>query len=655
MSLNPRQQLVFRWNRLTLRQQLVISLWLCTLPIGAAGSAIVLSQAYRHTTNEVQQSMAFNLATLDQVMDDWLGDTQAWLAQLSKAPNLDNLEAAGSTDLVGQAREAFPNTELSVFGNDGRLIASNAAVPPPATPDAIQIRRQSTWFQQALQGKALVDLSVPTDRPASACLSQAEPIRRGGTSIGVLRLCTPPEHVALKSGVSALLKIKDIEDDHPWLDLDQGEKQGRGVLLLSNQGALLVLHKQGAAVTGHGTLTNPDLINKSNWASLAKAIWKLPSRQARPTQSQFESYFIAAQPLQSNFKLALVVDTATALAQVRRAVLGVTAVNLLGLLISSFAVWRVSKPLLKPIDAAGEALQQISEGKFEVLLPRSSNKDISRLFEYIKNSATRLKNYVAETTKNAINKAQIDEAKRLQADFLITHLPETDALEMAAFWQPAYDIGADWYDVIELGETRVVVVADVCDKGIPSALYMSVFRSLLRLSLIKEWRNSVDGATSVGEAVCAVNAYMAETHGESGMFATAFVAAYDPDTEQLSYVLAGHESPLLHHGDQEVSALKLSGPALGLFPQARFELQRCALRAGDLLLAYSDGLPDSRNPAGEPFGKQRIEALLAAAGSQACSARGLLESVRKAVEEHCNGAEQFDDLTLLALKRRETP
>lgn len=80
--------------------------------------------------------MAFNLATLDQVMDDWLGDSQAWLAQLSKTPNLDNLTTAGSTDLVRQAREAFPNTELSVFGRDGRLIASNAAVPPqrPRSP-----------------------------------------------------------------------------------------------------------------------------------------------------------------------------------------------------------------------------------------------------------------------------------------------------------------------------------------------------------------------------------------------------------------------------------------------------------------------------------------------------------------------------------------
>jgi sigma-B regulation protein RsbU (phosphoserine phosphatase) len=192
---------------------------------------------------------------------------------------------------------------------------------------------------------------------------------------------------------------------------------------------------------------------------------------------------------------------------------------------------------------------------------------------------------------------------------------------------------------------------------------MSVFRSLLRLSLIKEWTNSGDCAASVGAAVSAVNLYMAETHGSTGMFATAFVGAYDPSKEQLSYVLAGQEPPLLRHAHHEhsrpesiqVSALNLSGPALGLFAQAHFEIHCCPLRAGDLLLAYSDGLPDSRNPAGESFGKQRIEALLAGAGPEQCTARGLLECVRTAVDEHSNGAEQFDDLTLLALKRRETP
>jgi serine phosphatase RsbU (regulator of sigma subunit) len=660
MRLNIPQQLASRWNGLTLRQQLVISLWLCTIPISAAGSAIVLGKAYQYSKQEALRNMAFDVGILAQTMNDRLGDSQAWLMQLTESPRLRNLDPARSAELLRSAQKAYPEIDLSVYSNDGQLIASNAAVPPPSTAQAAKDRRKTTWFQQALKGKDIVELWQPNNSDPSMCLSQAEPIRKQNINIGILQSCTPPEQIALSGGTRALLKTNEKKGLRPWLDLDQGAPKGWGILLLANQGDLLLLHKQGAAVTGFGTLTDPRLINESNWAELAQEIRRLPRI---PTQSAFNNYLIAARPLQSNFKVAIVVDSDTALGQVRLAILGIAAANLLALLISSFAIWRVSKPLLKPIAAAGKALRQISEGQFEIELPHSSNNDINRLFDHIRHSAIRLKDYVAETTRNAINNAQISEAKRLQADFLIEHLPETDELEIAALCEPAYDIGADWYDVIELGSARVVVVADVCDKGIPSALYMSVFRSLLRLSLIQEWRDSGDCAASVGAAVSAVNLYMAETHGSTGMFATAFVGAYDPSKEELSYVLAGQEPPLLRHAHHEdstpgaiqVSDLNLSGPALGLFAQARFEIHSCPLRAGDLLLAYSDGLPDSRNPAGESFGKQRIEALLAGAGPDQCTARGLLECVRTAVDEHSNGAEQFDDLTLLALKRRETP
>jgi serine phosphatase RsbU (regulator of sigma subunit) len=663
MRLDLREKLESRWNRLTLRRQLVICLWLCTIPISVAGSGLVLRRAYEHAQQAARETMAFQLATLDQVMNDWLGDQQAWLEQLSEGPSLRSLNPTSSAELLQQAQEAFPNIDLSVYRSDGNLIASNATPPPGSTPQDAINRRNSAWFKKTLQGDQTVELWQPNSNHSAVCLGQAAPIRKDNISIGVLQACTPPEYMAQRSGIGALAKRNDSRGSYQWLDLDQGIKQGWGILMLSRRGQLLLLHKQGAAVSGQGTLTNPNSIKRSNWATLAKAIQDLHTDPNRSTQSEFGDYLIAALPLQSNFRLASVVDTDTALGQIRRAVTGIAAVNLLVLLISSLAIWRVSKPLLKPIDNAGDALRQISEGNFEIHLPRSANNDIGRLFHYIESSAERFKEYVAETTRNAINNAQISEAKRLQADFLIEQLPETDYLEIAALCQPAYDIGADWYDAIELGDARVVVVADVCDKGIPSALYMSVFRSLLRLSLIKEWESSGDCAASVGAAVSAVNQYMAATHGRSGMFATAFVGVYDPSLEQLSYVIAGHEPPLLRHRQhgqnpevpEPVSALNLSGPALGLFPGANFEIHSCRLAPGDLLLAFSDGLPDSRNPAGESFGKQRIEALLADVGTQQCTARGLLECVRQAVEQHCSGAEAFDDLTLLALKRRESP
>jgi hypothetical protein len=178
MRLNISQQLASRWNGLTLRQQLVISLWLCTIPISTAGSAIVLGEAYRYSKQAAHQSMSFNLATLAQVMNYWLSDSQAWLTELAASPRLRNLNPANSAERLKLARQAYPEIDLSVYDNDGQLIASNAAIPPPSTAQAAKDRRRASWFQQALKGKNTVELwqlnhSNPSRTSTSACCSRA--------------------------------------------------------------------------------------------------------------------------------------------------------------------------------------------------------------------------------------------------------------------------------------------------------------------------------------------------------------------------------------------------------------------------------------------------------------------------------------------------
>ena len=645
-----------RWSQLTLRQQLVVSLWACTIPISAAGSALILQQAYQHTKAELRQTMAYSLANLAQVMKDYLNDQQAWLGQFATGPTLWQLDTTTSQELVDRARRAFPSIELSVFRLDGSLVASNAEVAPIATGPEAKRRQQSRWFLDALQNRNQFYISEPG--PSSSqqpCLIQARAIVHAGKPVGVLQSCVPPERVGSRSGIGDLVDSNDSSSQRmSWLDFDQGQTQGRGILLVSNQGQLLLLHKKGKDVSGGGRLTDPVRLRKSAWASLVQAIQNLPTSRTGTTEAEFSNYLLATSALSPNFTLTAVIDKDSLLQQLREVAYGILAINFLALVISSIAIARISKPLLHPIDAAGEALKRISDGDFDVTLPSGNNNDIGRLFTYITTSAERLKTYVAEATKHAVNTAQISEAKRLQAGFLVQDLPETEELEIAALCQPAYDIGADWYDAIPLGEARAVVVADVCDKGIPSALYMSVFRSLLRLSLEKEWLNSQSCAHSIGVAVSTVNRYMAETHGHTGMFATAFVAVYEPSNQTLTYVLAGHETPLLKRaGEAGLHKLELSGPALGLFSQAQFSIHSCPLRRGDLLLAFSDGLPDGRNGSGESFGHARIEQLLDHLQPNQCSAHELMERVRAALEQHCQGTEPFDDLTLLVLKHVE--
>ena len=654
MLQSVKRKLIANWNRLTLRRQLVLSLWLCTIPISAAGSALVLDQAYQRAIAEIRQTMAFNLGTLAQVMTNWLEDQQAWLGQLAEGPSIRSLDPISSRELLQRAKTAYPKTDLSLYRRDGQLIATNASVKPTATPTGAERRRRSTWFQKALLGDAVVELWQPNSATALLCVSQAEAVHRGNVVIGVLQACAPPDHVAQSSGVGALLNTTITDGRQQGLDLDRGIKQGLAILMLSNQGQLAILNQQGEAVTSNGKLTSFKEIQNSGWGNLVDAIQRLQLRPNLPTQSRYGNYFITALPFSSSFKLASVVDYSSSLKATRKAVAGIAAANLLALLISSLAIARVSKPLLKPIDQAGDALRQISDGNFDIHLPTSTNNDIGRLFGHIQQASNQLKTYLAEATHHAITESQLQEARRIQAGFLIKDLPASEQVSLAASFDPAYEIGADWYDAIAIQKTIYFVVADVCDKGIPSALYMSVFRSLLRHSLINEAQDNLDSALIINKALSTVNNYMAQNHGDTAMFATVFVGAYEQGSQQLNYIVAGHEQPLLLRG-QELETLQLGGPAVGLFPNVAFTTRQCPMPPGAALLAYSDGLPDARDPAGNAFGKENIAAALRADRGSRAQASELLHRVRDAVQAHMAGAQPFDDLTLLVIKAQESP
>ena len=656
-----------RWVQLSLRQQLILILWLCTIPISAIGSAAVWRQAYVQEKYAISRSTAFSMATLAQVMNNWLNNNQAYLQQLAGEPSIDSMDPSSVQAQLNRARASYPAMELTVYKSNGIPIASNAKVPPRATATDTQRRLQSIWFTEALTGKPGIELWLRSVTKTT-CLSQSTAIAQNNKTVGILQACIPPEYVAAQSGVATRLKMSETGGSTTQrLNLSGGSNKGFAILLVSKDGELLRLDEQGAAVTENGTLVKAALVAKGPWGPIVRSINGLALSRDNSGQTEDHGYLIAASRLNREFRLASVTDKGTAFAEIRQVTLGILFTNLLALLISTLAIARITKPLLSPVDAAGEALRKLSEGDFAIALPSPPNSNIKRLYSYINASTTQLQAYVANVAKNAVNNAQISEAKHLQTGFLVKDLPRNQDAELAAICIPAYDIGADWYDALELtggpgSQTdqqqrpiTAIVVADVCDKGIPSALYMSVFRSLLRMSLQQEWQTHRDPAASLGAALNVVNRYMAVTHGDTCMFATAFVGAYVPDQGQLTYILAGHEPPFIRRAgkpasDPQLERLQLSGPALGLFQGATFQVHCCPFHPGDLLLAYSDGLPDARDGAGVALGITAIEHLLGNLDPMTCTAEACLEQILAVVNQHCGLHEHFDDLTLLSLR-----
>ena len=244
--------------------------------------------------------------------------------------------------------------------------------------------------------------------------------------------------------------------------------------------------------------------------------------------------------------------------------------------------------------------------------------------------------------------------REIQAGFLPDTLPQPHGWEIAASLRSAREVAGDFYDVFELTDGTIgLVIADVCDKGLGAALFMTLFRSLIRaLSsmstlALPELTGGLTTSKRLKNAVSLTNNYVAVTHDKTSMFATIFLGILDPRTGVLAYVNGGHVPPMLinQHGVREI--LKRTGPAVGVILDADFAIREVVMEHGDILFGYTDGLTDAANAAGEFFSEMRLVPCML--GSQPLAS--MLEQVLKLEEDFSTGTQQVDDITLLAVRR----
>ena len=278
--------------------------------------------------------------------------------------------------------------------------------------------------------------------------------------------------------------------------------------------------------------------------------------------------------------------------------------------------------------------------------------------------------HIASAVKNTQTHAETQRAKEvaerdleigrnIQSSFIPSELPAPAGWEIDAAFQPARQVAGDFYDLFWLEEDKTlgVVIADVCDKGVGAALFMALIRSLVRAFAIQDFeqRRSHQDAAGDGREASLLNTirqtsnYIANTHADTGMFATLFLGALDVDTGVLKYINCGHEPPVILSRGQEGERLKPTGPALGVMPDLEFRMDEIQLQRGDTLLAFTDGLTDAQDPSGDLFGRDR---LVAALQESAADKNALIKQIIDAVTAHIAGADPFDDLTLVAVSRK---
>ncbi len=250
---------------------------------------------------------------------------------------------------------------------------------------------------------------------------------------------------------------------------------------------------------------------------------------------------------------------------------------------------------------------------------------------------------------------ELEIGREIQAGFLPAELPEVAGWEIAAYFKASHEVAGDFYDVFWLPDGNLMcLIGDVCDKGVGAALFMSLFRSLIRAiassELTRHGENPamLNPAERLSQVITFTNDYIADVHAEASMFATLFIGIFNPQGGRLDYMNCGHEAPLWVKPGGSIFPLRRTGPAVGVIPGADYGVEQIDLEKDDLLLAFTDGVPDAINAVEEVFGKGRLLEIVKRSELPPCE---LLEQIEQAVGQFRGNARQFDDITLLAIKR----
>jgi serine phosphatase RsbU (regulator of sigma subunit) len=238
---------------------------------------------------------------------------------------------------------------------------------------------------------------------------------------------------------------------------------------------------------------------------------------------------------------------------------------------------------------------------------------------------------------------ELQVAREIQASILPRRLPRLQGFDVGARMEPATAVGGDFFDFVPLGSGRLgVAVGDVSDKGMPSAIFMALTRSLIRAEAVRD--------VTPLETLRSVNRLLLDMN-DAGMFVTVLYGVLDAPSSMFTFARAGHESPLVADVRGELlSPVRQAGQPLGLFPSPTLSEQSVRLDPGALLLIFTDGVTDAVDTKGEDFGIARLRAALA--NSARGSAQAVCDSLFASITSHRGSAPQHDDVTLVAVKAR---
>jgi len=291
----------------------------------------------------------------------------------------------------------------------------------------------------------------------------------------------------------------------------------------------------------------------------------------------------------------------------------------------------------------------LANAMVRVLSQRLDNTNVATFRDLTEKNRQLQKAYdeLKAAQEQLIEKERMERELKVAADIQMSILPDVlpspEGYDFGGRILPARQVGGDFYDVFELGDGKYgVLIGDVADKGVPSAIFMARAHALI----IAE----ADDVTPSGEVLRMANGHITRFE-KSTQFVTALFGILDTKTGEFSYARAGHEPPLLLTADRQVERLPHQpGMALGLWENIVLDENSVILPKGSVLIMFTDGMTDCRDPKGVPFGLERVKQTVA--NLSEINAQSVCNDLFDTLMKYQNGSKQDDDVTLLAVHAR---
>jgi serine phosphatase RsbU (regulator of sigma subunit) len=360
-----------------------------------------------------------------------------------------------------------------------------------------------------------------------------------------------------------------------------------------------------------------------------------------PGTTRTDNWIVATAPDESGagLRFGIARPVGNLLNDLRRTTARNAGFGLLFIAIALVGVVPISQRLTRNLTSLTEGVDRIAKGDYTARVPVKAHDEISRLAEAFNRMAADVELHQRAAVEQERIRRELELGRLIQTEML-PHAPLHFGLtEVKGISVPAREVGGDFFNYFQLDSGLVaLLVGDVSGKGVGAALLMANIQASLRTRFALG-----QGLSAIAEAIDRD----IEANSPGPVYATLFIAIFDPKTRAMRYVNAGHNPQLMLHGDGRLDKMSSTGLPVGMLAGHGYKEREVQLAAGDLLFFYTDGCVEMENEAGEMFGSDRLESLVAA--STHATADEVLAQVEGAISRFRGHRDQFDDATMMAV------